>query len=89
MSIIRSGRRRLIPHRRDVIEDQAKVLTFPGSQGSGADRLRVHVGIAGADEAERCLQYLGSVAGLVWEGGLEGHGGVMVRLPRFSMVPST
>ena len=68
-------RRRLIPHRRDVVEDQAKVLTFAWSQGSGADRLRVHVGVAGADEAEGRLQYLGSVAGLIGEGGLEGHGG--------------
>lgn len=63
----------LIPHRRDVVEHQAKVLTFAGGQGSCADWLRVHVRIAGANQAEGGLQDLGSIAGFIGEGGLECH----------------
>ena len=66
---------RLIPHGRDVIEDQAKVLGFAWRQGSGTDGLGVHVGIARTDEAEGRLQYLGCVAGFVGECGLKGHRG--------------
>ena len=68
-------RRGLIPHGRDVVEDQAKVLALARRQRRGADGLGVHIGIARTDEAEGCLQDLGCVAGFVGKRGLNGHRG--------------
>lgn len=65
----------LVPALGDVVEDEAELACFARLDGGGRYRFCIHVGLAGADEAERHRLFLGEDVGVVAKGYLHGDAG--------------